>query len=337
MSIFKSSVSFVFALAVLAFVAAFSATIRNDGEPSESDKLDVANEAISGLVEQNVEMHEKVQYFASQLEILADRQNETVKLNRGRWEEVEEFSESHRAQLANIEKNQAEFGEGLEKLAEGQKELVERAEEKLDVLAERFDFGDARMREIAAAQEDFAELGEKIRTSTAFKKVARVDLDDIGRALSNRIDMAMKSRQKLTADEKKKLNLLTKRRSQLQRLIYDSESNTQPQTERPEKKMLNEAEQILAKNYENEIAELESAVSGLEIKTSSSFDGRERELQLVLAKVEEEYTVIFNQRFQGSDQRVLYHDPEFPVIDLTPEIIQMIQGLEDDDPILAEE
>jgi len=207
MSIFKSSVSFVFALAVLAFVAAFSATIRNDGEPSESDKLDVANEAISGLVEQNVEMHEKVQYFASQLEILADRQNETVKLNRGRWEEVEEFSESHRAQLANIEKNQAEFGEGLEKLAEGQKELVERAEEKLDVLAERFDFGDARMREIAAAQEDFAELGEKIRTSTAFKKVARVDLDDIGRALSNRIDMAMKSRQKLTADEKKKLNL----------------------------------------------------------------------------------------------------------------------------------
>ena len=101
--------------------------------------------------------------------------------------------------------------------------------------------------------------------------------------------------------------------------------------------MLNEAEQILAKNYENEIAELESAVSGLEIKTSSSFDGRERELQLVLAKVEEEYTVIFNQRFQGSDQRVLYHDPEFPVIDLTPEIIQMIQGLEDDDPILAEE
>ncbi len=330
---FKSSFSFLFALAVLAFAIGFAAMVRDGGEPSESEKLDSANEAIHSLTARNDELLEKMRYFSSQLEALADRQKDSVELLERTRDEWKGDAELQEATLGKIGKNQAELEERIERLSDGQEKYAGRWEEKLDVLAERFDFGDARMREIADAQEDFAALGEKIRNASTFKKVGTVDLDDIGRALSDRIETAMKNRQNLSEVQKRKLNLLKMRRSQMQRLVYDHESDP---VGRPKKRELDDEEQRLADSYEKEIIELENEIGDLEIKTPSSFDGSERALQLVLEKAEKEYTVVFNQGFHGRDQRVLYHDPEISVIDLTSKIIQMIRQLPDDDPILSD-
>lgn len=326
---FRSSFAFLFALAVLAFAIGFAAMLREDAGPGISERLDSANAAIADLTEKNDELSEKVRYFSSQLERLADLQKASAESSDKNWDTVREFAKAQ-------EKTQAEIAEQVQRLSTGQKNHAERAEEKLDVLAERFDFGDARMREIADAQEDFAELGEKIRSSSIFKKVGTVDLDDIGRALSQRIEVAMKNRQELTEEQKQKLNLLKQRRSQLQRLTYDPRNPPDPSTGRSKRRELDEAEELLATAYEKEIIELESEVGGLEIKSPSSFDGSDRALQLVLAKAEEEYSLVINKGFHGRHERVLYHDPEISVTDLTSKIVQMIHQLPDDDPILSD-
>lgn len=318
---FKSSVSFVFALAVLAFVAGFAVTVKDGNEPSESEKLDTANEAISDLAVQNEALRDKIHFVADQLEILTDRQKHVAESDQDRRETFEKFAAARRSQLSEIEEGHAEVAGQLERLVDGQKQYAERTGEKLGVLAERFDFGDARIREIADAQEDFAALGEKIRNSPGFKKVATVDLGSVGKALSGRIELAMKSRRALSGEQKETLNRLKQRRAQLKRLTSEQERRSNA----PRKKAPDEAEQDSSTDYRAEIARLEREIDELEVEPTVSTNDNHRALQLILARAGEEYAVVFT-----------YEESEDSVMDLTSRVTRMIRQLPDDDPILSD-